>query len=113
MREHEDRLLARALELARGEGGVVVHGPTDPALRSGVLSFNVADIHPHDVGQVFDAEGIAIRAGHHCCQPLMRKLQTGGTARASFYLYNTMEEVEAFGVALKKVKEFFKVPAKA
>ncbi|MBI4345268.1 MAG: cysteine desulfurase [Elusimicrobia bacterium] len=111
VRRHEIELTRRALEVAAEEGQVTVYGPREPELRGGVISFNVADIHPHDVGQVFDSDGIAIRAGHHCCQPLMRKLKVGGTARASFYLYNTLEDVDAFGRGLRKVKEFFKVPA--
>ena len=94
----------------REAGAVELYGPATAEERGGVVSFNVADIHPHDVGQVFDSEGIAIRAGHHCCQPLMKRFNIGGTARASFYIYNTMGEVEAFGRALAKVKRFFKVP---
>lgn len=108
VRRHEEALTRRLMEAVEAEG-VALYGPRDPARRGGVVSFNVADLHPHDVGQVFDLEGIAVRVGHHCCQPLMRKLQIGGTARASVYLYNTPEEVEAFGRALRKVKEFFKV----
>ncbi len=113
VRRHEESLMARLLETLRGAEGVTVYGPADPKERGGVVSFNVAGVHPHDVGQVFDSEGVAIRVGHHCCQPLMRKLQTGGTARASLYLYNTSEDVEAFGRGLKKVLEFFKVGVKA
>ena len=106
---HEDRLANKALELLKAEAEVVVYGPSDLDLRGGVVSFNIGDVHPHDVGQIFDSEGVAIRVGHHCCQPLMRKLGISGTARASFYLYNTLEEVETFARALKKAKEFFKV----
>ncbi len=113
IRRHEIELTERALAVVAAEGQITLYGPKDAARRGGVLSFNVADIHPHDVGQVFDSEGIAIRAGHHCCQPLMRKLKIGGTARASFYLYNTLEDVEAFARGLRKVKDFFKVPAEA
>jgi cysteine desulfurase/selenocysteine lyase len=109
---HEEKLVRRALEIVGAEEDVALYGPLDPTRRGGVVSFNIADIHPHDVGQVFDSEGVAIRAGHHCCQPLMRKLNIGGTARASFYFYNTLEEVEILGRALRKVKEFFKVAAK-
>lgn len=109
VREHEERLVRRALEIVEETPGVICYGPQDPARRSGLVSFNVADLHPHDVGQVFDMEGIAVRVGHHCAQPLMRKLNIGGTARASFYLYNTDEEVEAFGRGLRKVCEFFKI----
>ncbi|MEE8425566.1 MAG: cysteine desulfurase [Elusimicrobiota bacterium] len=113
IREHEERLVRRALEIVEETPGVKYYGPTDPAKRSGLVSFNVADLHPHDVGQVFDMEGIAVRVGHHCAQPLMRKLGLGGTARASFYLYNTDEELEAFGRGLRKVCEFFKITAEA
>jgi len=109
---HEQALLKRAMEIVDGEDFVTHYGPQDLSKRAAIVSFNVGDIHPHDVGQVFDMEGIAIRVGHHCCQPLMRKLNIAGTARASFYLYNTLEEVEAFGKALRKVKEFFKIGVK-
>lgn len=110
VRRHELELTRRALEIVREAGAVELYGPATAEERGGVVSFNIADIHPHDVGQVFDSEGIAIRAGHHCCQPLMKRFNIGGTARASFYIYNTMGEVEAFGRALAKVKRFFKVP---
>lgn len=113
LRAHEETLTVRLLEVLRRESGVTVYGPLDAKERGGVVSFNVEGVHPHDVGQVFDSEGVAVRVGHHCCQPLMRKLQTGGTARASVYLYNTLEDVEAFARGLKKVKEFFKVGARA
>ena len=92
---------------------MTVLGPTDPAKRSGVVSFNVPGLHPHDVGTAFDLEGVAVRVGHHCCQPLMHKLQCGGTARASFYLYNDESDVEAFARALKRTLDFFKVTPKA
>jgi len=106
---HEMALTEKALEILEADEFVRVLGPKDLSKRGGVVSFNVADLHPHDVGQVFDMEGVAVRVGHHCCQPLMRKFKVGGTARASFYLYNTLEDVEAFARGLKKVKEFFKV----
>ncbi|MBI4387140.1 MAG: cysteine desulfurase, partial [Elusimicrobia bacterium] len=105
--QHERELTGRALEIFRAEG-IRTYGLSGVEQRAGVVSFNVGDIHPHDVGQVFDLEGIAIRAGHHCCQPLMRKLQVPGTARASFYLYNTLEEVESLKRTLRRVKDFFK-----
>ena len=113
LRAHEERLTALLLEALVHESGVTVYGPKDPKRRGGVVSFNIDGVHPHDVGQIFDSEGVAVRVGHHCCQPLMRRLQTGGTARASVYLYNTDEDVAAFARALKKVKGFFKVGAKA
>lgn len=112
IRGHEDRLAAKAKALLE-EHGVTVLGPKDPAKRSGVVSFNVPGLHPHDVGTIFDMEGVAVRVGHHCCQPLMHKLQCGGTARASFYLYNDDSEVEALGRALKRTLDFFKIPVKA
>jgi cysteine desulfurase/selenocysteine lyase len=112
IREHEDALAAKAKRLLE-DAGVTVLGPSDPAKRSGVVSFNVPGLHPHDVGTIFDMEGVAVRVGHHCCQPLMHKLQCGGTARASFYLYNDQSDVDALGRALKRTLDFFKVGAKA
>jgi len=110
-RAHEEALAAKALALFAAEPAVRILGPRDPAKRSGVISFNIADLHPHDVGTVFDLEGVAIRVGHHCCQPLMHKLQCGGTARASFYLYNDDSDLESLARALKRTIEFFKIGA--
>ncbi|MBI4376210.1 MAG: cysteine desulfurase [Elusimicrobia bacterium] len=104
---HEESLTRRALELFKAEPGVQVYGPQDTSERGGVISFNIEGVHAHDVGTAFDLEGIAIRAGHHCCQPLMMRLKVPGTARASFYLYNTLEEVEALVAALRKTRDFF------
>jgi len=109
---HERELVGRALDVLRAESHVEVYGPADIAARGGVVSFNVGNIHPHDVGQVFDSEGVEVRVGHHCCQPLMRALGISGTVRASFYLYNTLDEVEAFARGLRKTKSFFKVGAR-
>ncbi len=105
---HEHELAEKARAILEGEGMTVL-GPKDPAKRSGVVSFNVPGLHPHDVGTAFDLEGVAVRVGHHCCQPLMHQLQCGGTARASFYLYNDDSDVEAFSRALKRTLEFFKI----
>lgn len=85
--------------------GLTVYGPRTE--RGGLVTFNLEGIHPHDVATVLDSEGIAIRAGHHCAQPLMRWLQVGATARASFYVYNTEADVDALVSALVKTKEFF------
>ena len=74
----------------------------DARLRGGVISFNLESIHPHDLGQILSDCGVAIRAGHHCCQPLMKDLKVMGTARASFYIYNTFEEVDLLLSALKE-----------
>jgi cysteine desulfurase/selenocysteine lyase len=109
VRAHELELTAYALGQLRRQSDVKIYGPADPVERSGVISFSVGDIHPHDVGAVLDAEGVAVRVGHHCCQPLMRKLGISGTARASFYLYNTLEEVDALVRALGGVRQFFGV----
>lgn len=107
IREHEMTLARRAMELLTAEPGVTVYGSKDMAKRGGLISFNIDGVHPHDVGTAFDLEGVAIRAGHHCCQPLMMKLKVSGTARVSFYLYNTLEEVELMGRVLRKTREFF------
>ena len=109
-RRWEEQLTARAMEGLKAEG-VKLYGPADPSRRGGVVSFNLEGLHPHDVGSVLDTEGVAIRAGHHCCQPLMRKYGISGTARASFYFYNTEAEVDALIGAVRKAKEFFGVPA--
>ncbi|KKL56170.1 hypothetical protein LCGC14_2248070, partial [marine sediment metagenome] len=86
---------------------VIVYGPPHAVDRGGVISFNYPDLHPHDIGTILDREGVAIRAGHHCTQPLMRSLGVSGTARASFYVYNTLEEVEVLVEALGKARAFF------
>jgi cysteine desulfurase/selenocysteine lyase len=75
--------------------------------RGGVVSFDFPGVHSHDVGTILDREGVAIRAGHHCCQVLMRKLDISGTARASFYLYNTKEEVDTLVAALAEAERLF------
>ncbi len=108
---HERELGGLALRRLQEIEGVTTHGPRDPALRGGLVSFEVKGVHPHDLGQILDDEGIAIRAGHHCCKPLMRKLGVPATARASFYLYNTPQEVEALAAAVVKAKEVFSVAA--
>ena len=108
---HEQALGRYALKRLQEIDGLTVHGPLDPSLRGGLVSFEVKGLHPHDLGQLLDAEGIAIRAGHHCCKPLLRKMGVPATARASFYLYNTEEEVDALVQAILKTKEVFSVVA--
>jgi cysteine desulfurase/selenocysteine lyase len=103
--EHDRRLTAYALERLSEVEGVTIYGPREG--RMGAVTFNLAEVHPHDVATVLDAEGVAIRAGHHCCQPLMRWLKVTATARASFYLYNTEEDIDQLVKALIKAKEFF------
>ncbi|HEY0972460.1 MAG TPA: SufS family cysteine desulfurase [Gemmatimonadales bacterium] len=104
--EHERQLLALAQERVEALDGVHVFGPP-PAERSGVLSFTMADVHPHDLATILDEEGVCIRAGHHCAQPLMRRLGVGATARASFYLYNDESDVDALVRGLKRAAEIF------
>ena len=108
VRAHEMEITAYALRRLRQLEEVTIYGPADIQQRSGVISINWPDIHPHDVGTILDREGVAIRAGHHCCMPLMRRLGVAGTARASFYIYNTLEEVDVFVDALQKARAFFK-----
>ncbi len=108
VRAHEVEVTGYALERLRTLDDVTLYGPDDPDERGGVVSFNYGDLHPHDVGTILDRQGVAIRAGHHCTQPLMRCLGVTGTARASFYLYNTQDEVDALIDGLKAARDFFK-----
>ncbi|MFC7442942.1 cysteine desulfurase [Laceyella putida] len=104
--EEHDRKLARyAVERLSQIEGLTIYGPKED--RMGLVTFNLGDVHPHDVATVLDAEGIAIRAGHHCCQPLMRHLQATATARASFYLYNDEADIDQLVKGLQKTKEYF------
>ena len=103
---HDQALGRYALEKIKGLGGIDLYGPEGDD-RGGIVPFNVAGIHPHDVSSILDGEGIAVRAGHHCAQPLMRALGVQSTARASFYLYNTEEEVDRFVDVLAKTRDFF------
>jgi len=107
--EHERDLVAYALPTLLAIPGVTVFGPKGVEDRVGVISFDVAGIHPHDVAQIFDSEGICVRAGHHCNQPLMNRLGTAATTRASFYLYNTFAEIDALVAGIDKAKKVFKV----
>ncbi|KMY51709.1 cysteine desulfurase [Peribacillus loiseleuriae] len=104
---HEHHLAAYALERMAEIDGLTIYGPLDPMKRAGVITFNVADVHPHDLATVLDMDGIAIRAGHHCAQPLMKWLDVSATARASFYLYNTEEDIDKLVKGLVKTKEYF------
>ncbi|MCL7749960.1 cysteine desulfurase [Halalkalibacter alkaliphilus] len=102
--KHEHELAEYAIERLSEIDGLKIFGPKK---RAGVVTFNLDDVHPHDVATVLDAEGIAVRAGHHCAQPLMKWLEVTATARASFYLYNTKEDVDALVTGLVKTKEYF------
>ncbi|WP_138755455.1 cysteine desulfurase [Paenibacillus sinopodophylli] len=103
--QHERRLAAYAYEKLASLDGIALYGPKQN--RVGLVTFNLEDVHPHDVATVLDSKGIAIRAGHHCCQPLMRWLNVSATARASFYLYNTEDDIDRLADALLQTKEFF------
>ncbi|MFZ0446880.1 MAG: cysteine desulfurase [Bacillus sp. (in: firmicutes)] len=105
--EHEHKLAAYALEKMSTIEGLTIYGPAEAEKRAGVITFNLSDVHPHDVATVLDAEGIAVRAGHHCAQPLMKWLNVSATARASFYLYNTEEDIDKLVEGLAKTKEYF------
>jgi len=109
---HERELTGYALDrLAPLEArGLTIYGPPDRTRRSGVISFNFADIHAHDLASILDTEGVCVRAGHHCTMPLMEKMGWPATARASFYLYNTEEDVDQLISALEKAAEVFKLP---
>jgi cysteine desulfurase/selenocysteine lyase len=109
IREHEIELTKYALEKLSQVKGLTIYGTKDISKRGGVISFNFADVHPHDVAQIIDEEGIAIRSGHHCAQVLMERLNVAATSRASFYIYNTKEEVDALIASLNKVARIFKL----
>ncbi|MEC0180674.1 cysteine desulfurase [Paenibacillus peoriae] len=103
--QHESRLVNYALGRLREVDGLKIYGPAERHV--GLVTFNLDDVHPHDVATVLDSKGVAVRAGHHCCQPLMRWLKASATARASFYLYNTEADVDALVSALIQTKEYF------
>jgi cysteine desulfurase/selenocysteine lyase len=105
--EYEHKLAGYALDKFSSVEGLTIYGPLVPEKRAGLITFNINDVHPHDVATVLDAEGIAVRAGHHCAQPLMRWLNVSATARASFYLYNTEEDIDKLVEGLVKTKEYF------
>ena len=107
--EHEQELTQQLLTGLSKISGVNVVGPLDMKDRGGVISFTVDGVHPHDVGQVLDQYGIAVRTGHHCAWPLMKKLNLVGTTRASFHLYNDSNDINALLEAIEKVKSYFKV----
>jgi len=106
---HEQQLLGRALPALAGIDGVRILGPATPAGRGAAVSFEVDGVHPHDVGQVLDEYGIAVRAGHHCAWPLHRALGVQASTRASFYLYNTLDEVDALAEGIRRAQRFFQV----
>ncbi|MBC1342170.1 cysteine desulfurase [Listeria welshimeri] len=104
---HEQELVGYAIEEMRKIEGITIYGPKDASKRCGLVTFNIEGAHPHDIATILDEDGIAIRAGHHCAQPLMKWLDVSSTARASFYIYNTKEEIDALIDGLKLTKEYF------
>ncbi|MCS6881881.1 MAG: cysteine desulfurase [Oscillochloridaceae bacterium] len=107
IRRHELELLGYALGRLAEVSGLTIHGPHSTDQRGGVISFTLAGVHPHDVAAVLDSEGVAVRAGHHCAQPLHRHLDVPATTRASFYIYNTAEEIDRLVAGLEKAKRLF------
>ena len=107
VRAHERELTAYALERLPEVEGLSLYGPADPERRGGVVSFAIEGIHPHDIAELCDRHAVCIRAGHHCAQPLMRCLGVGATARASFGVYNSRDEVDRLVEALVKAREVF------
>jgi cysteine desulfurase/selenocysteine lyase len=107
IRRHEVELTRHALEKLRSLDRITIFGPTNIEKRGGTISFAFSDIHPHDLATYLDSAGVAVRAGHHCAQPLMKKLGVTATTRASFYLYNTLDDVEALVDALNGARRYF------
>ena len=107
VRRHEVDVTRYALDEMHKVDGVVTYGPDDLRIRGGVVSFNIGDVHAHDVASVLNEFGVCVRSGHHCAQPLMERLDVPATSRASFYLYNNEEDVDRLVEAVRKVKEIF------
>ncbi len=106
---HEQAITAYALERFKEVDGLRILGPSEPVDRGGAVSFELAGVHPHDVSQVLDSLGIAVRAGHHCAKPAHRRFGVQSSTRASFYLYTTPAEIDALLDGLQKTKRFFGV----
>src|SRR5919199_4947831 len=109
VRDHEVELTGYALHKLTGVKGVTLYGPRDARDRGGVVSFNIGDIHAHDLATIMNDHGVAIRSGHHCAQVLMERLDVPATSRASFYIYNTKEEIDVFVSALAEARRLFKI----
>ncbi len=108
VREHEKELVRYALKKLDSKD-IIIYGPKNPDARAGVISFNLGDIHSHDLATILDERGIAIRSGHHCAMPLMQRLGIAAASRASFYLYNTRQEIDVLAEALEHAREVFKL----
>ena len=105
--QYEEELVGYVLPKLQAIEGLTIYGPKDPTQRTGVISFNLENLHPHDVATALDMEGVAVRAGHHCAQPLLKYLGVAATARASFYIYNTKADADRLVQAILATKEFF------
>jgi len=106
VRRHERELIAIAMARLSEIDDLRIYGPA-PEQRSGVVSFTLGDVHPHDLATILDGKGVCIRAGHHCAQPLMRRLNVPATARASFYVYNDEADIDALVAGIMAAKELF------
>jgi cysteine desulfurase/selenocysteine lyase len=104
-RRHDTALVGEALARLGEVEDLEVYGPRDPDVRAGVISFNFPGVHPHDLSAALDTEGVAVRAGHHCAQPLMRRLGVTGTARASFFVHTGADDIAALVAALQHARE--------
>jgi cysteine desulfurase/selenocysteine lyase len=109
IRDHEFELTRYAMDAMKDIKGITLYGPLDAKNKGGVISFNLGDIHPHDLATILNDHGIAIRSGHHCAQVLMEKFDLSATSRASFYIYNTVEEVDIFINALSDARRLFRI----
>ena len=107
VREHESDLAAYALERLTALPGLHVQGRLDAADRGALVSFTLDGIHPHDIAEILGAQGVCIRAGHHCAQPLMKRFGVGATSRASFAVHNSREDVDRLVAGIDKVREVF------
>ncbi|MBB5888176.1 cysteine desulfurase [Lactovum miscens] len=107
--QHEQELVDYIMPKMRAISGLTIYGPEDNSLRTGVIAFNIDNLHPHDLATALDMQGIAVRAGHHCAQPLLNYLGTSATARASFYLYTTKDDCDKLVEGILQAKEFFNV----
>jgi len=110
VRTHEIELVQEAVRRLANVPGITIYGPESADLRGGVVAFNLEDVHPHDLGTVLDHHGVAIRAGHHCAQPLMGRLDVVATGRASFYVYNEETEFDALIEGIEAAARLFSAP---
>ena len=109
IQSHDRELANYAHDKLKRIKGIEIYGPDNPQMKAGVISFNLGDIHAHDMASLLDEDGIAVRSGHHCAQPLMERLGVSSTTRASMYLYNTEEEIDRLAASVERAGKVFKV----